>query len=122
MHTDTVVPVAFFVFLAYVIVGVTRAVSDGATRRQLLRANASPELARALTAAPLAELALQGALRSGLVIGSIGLALVVVQFMPYGPDQPIVYGTVLLFGAAGLLGYYALGRRTARRAGSAAPV
>ena len=38
-----------------------------------------------------------------MLVGAGGLGLVVVQFMPYGPNQPIVYGTVLLFAAAGLL-------------------
>lgn len=111
---ETVVPTALFFCLAFAIVGVTRIVSDGAIRRRLIQANASAELARAVTAPPSQDAALQSALKWGLVLGAVGLSLVVVQFMPYRPDQPIVYGTVLLFGAAGLLGYYAVGRRLAR--------
>ena len=116
MQVEIVVPVAFFVFLAFVIVGVTRAVSDGMTRRRLVQANASPEFARVVLARD-AETARRDALKYGMLVGAGGLGLVVVQFMPYGPNQPIVYGTVLLFAAAGLLAYYGVGRRVARRAG-----
>jgi hypothetical protein len=45
------------------------------------------------------------------VVGAIGLALIVVQFLPYQPDDPIALGVVLVFGAAGLLGYYVASRR-----------
>lgn len=111
MGVETVVPAVLFLSLAYVVVGVTKLVAENRTRRQLVEKGATPELARAVMASPQADLGLYGALKWGLVIGAVGLALVVVQFMPYRPDQPIVYGTVLLFGAAGLLAYYAIGRR-----------
>ena len=35
----------------------------------------------------------------------------VVQFLPYRPDQPIVLGVILVFAAAGLIGYYLSARR-----------
>lgn len=116
---EIVVPIASFVFLAFVIVGVTRAVSDGMTRRRLIQANASPEFARTLLARD-AEASRRDALKYGLLVGAVGLGLVVVQFMPYGPNQPIVYGTLLLFAAAGLLAYYAMTRRVAAPASLAA--
>ena len=112
MQVEIVVPIAFFVFLAFVIVGVTRAVTDATTRRRLVQANASPEFARVVLARD-AEAARRDALKYGLLIGAVGVGLVVVQFMPYGPNQPVVYGTVLLFAAAGLLAYYGVTRRGA---------
>ncbi len=51
------------------------------------------------------------ALKWGLVTLAIGLAVVVVQFLPYRPDEPIVLGVVLVFAAGGLLAYYARAKR-----------
>ena len=111
MLTEILVPIASFIFMAFVVVGTTRVISDGMTRRRLVQVNASPEMARAITAPPSHDATLQSALKWALVLGAVGLSLVVVQFMPYRPDQPIVYGTVLLFAAGGLLAYYGMERR-----------
>jgi hypothetical protein len=112
MQVEVVVPVAFFAFLAVTVVGVTRAVSDGMTRRRLVQSNASAEVVRAVLARD-AEAARRDALKYGLLVAAVGVELVVVQFLPYGANQAITYGVVLLFAAAGLLGYYAIGRRMA---------
>lgn len=109
----TLVPIALFLSLTFAIVGVARVISDGRTRRRLIESGASPELARAIMATPPKDVGLHGALKWGLVLGALGVALIVVQFMPYGEDDPITIGVVLLGAAAGLLGYYALGRRSA---------
>jgi len=110
-----VVPVAALLSLAFVIVGVTRVVVEGRTRRRLIEAGANPEVAAAIVAPVRSDPGLHGALKWGLVTGAVGLALVVIQFIPYGPDDPIVFGLVLVFGAAGLLAYYASARRIASR-------
>ena len=112
--TETLVPIALFLSLAFIVVGVTRTISESRTRRRLIEAGATPELVRALTAAPQTDAALHSSLRWGLVLGAVGLALILVQFLPYRLDEPIVLGLVLVFGAAGLLAYYAAGRRMAR--------
>ena len=108
---EIIVPVALFLSLAFATVGVTRVISDGRTRRRLLESNASVELASAVVAPPQGDLAFGGALKWGLLLGSIGLALVIVHFLPYEEDDPIVVGIVMLFAAAGLLGYYVAARR-----------
>ena len=112
--TETLVPIALFLALAFAIVGVTKIVSDGRTRRQLIAAGVTAEVAQAITAPPRAELGLHAALKWGLVIGAVGLSLIVVQFIPYRPDEPIAFGIVLLFVALGLLAYYVVGQRMMR--------
>jgi hypothetical protein len=111
--TNTLVPIAFFVFLAFVTVGIGRIISDARTRRQLIQAKLSPEHAQAILAEVRRAPDPAGTLRLALVIGSVGLALVLLQFLPYDASEPIGYGLVLVFAAAGLLAHLALARRVA---------
>lgn len=113
--TETLVPIVLFLTLAFAVVGVTKVISDGRTRRRLIDAGATPELVAAIATPPREDLGLYGALKWGLVVGAVGVALIIVQFLPYRPDDPIAFGLVLLFGAAGLLAYYAAARRMAGR-------
>jgi len=115
--TATLVPIAFLLTVAFTLVGVTKIISDGRTRRRLIEAGASPEQARAIAAALRDDPGLYGALKWGIVTGAAGLALILVQFLPYRSDQPIVLGVILVFAAAGLLAYYAAARRMARTPG-----
>ncbi len=108
---DDLVPIVVFLSVAYAIVGVTRIVSDGRTRRRLVEAGAAPELAQALTAPPRRDPGLGTSLQFGLVTGAIGVGLIVIQFLPYRTDEPIAAGLLLVFAAAGMLAYYALARR-----------
>ena len=118
--TEVLVPIALFVSLAVAVVAVTKIVSEGRTRRQLIQSGATAELARAVIAKPEEDVGLRTALQVGLVVGAIGLALILVQFLPYRSDDPISVGVVFIFAAAGFLGYYAAGRRMTRheRAGT----
>src|SRR6266571_3965496 len=111
MGVDVVVPVVALLSLTFVAIGMTKIISDGRTRRKLLDAGATPELARAVMASPQGDPSLYASLKWGLVMGSVGLALTVLQFLPYRSDEPIVYGLVLVFAAAGLLLYYVVGRK-----------
>ena len=115
LDADVLVPTGLFVAVAFIIVGVTKVISDGRTRRRLIAAGATPELARAITATPRGDPMVYSALKWGLVLGAVGVALIVVQFLPYGSDDPIVLGLILLFAGGGLLGYYAAARRLADR-------
>lgn len=108
---ENLVPIVMFLSTALAIVGVTRIISEGRTRRRLIEAQATPELAQTLLAPPRQDAGLYDSLRWGLVIGAVGLALILIQFLPYGPEEPIAFGLVLLFGAGGLLAYYAAARR-----------
>lgn len=112
---DTLVPIALFLSLAFGVVSVTRIISDGRTRRRLIDAGATPELARALAATTRNDPGFFGALKWGLVTLAVGLALIVIQFLPFRSDEPIVAGLILLFLGGGLLAYFAGARRLARR-------
>ncbi len=110
---DTLVPLGLFAMIAFIIVGLTKVIYDGRIRRRLIDTGATPELAKAIAGTPHHDLELSGTLKWGLVTGAIGLSLVVIQFLPYRPEDPIMLGVVLLFAAGGLLGYYAIARRLA---------
>ncbi len=112
--TGSMVPIAFLLAVAFVLVGVTKIISDGRTRRRLIEAGAIPELARAIAAAPKEDPGLYGTLKWALVTGAVGLALILIQFLPYRSDEPIVLGVILVFAAAGLLAYYVSARRRVR--------
>jgi hypothetical protein len=112
--TGTLVPVAFLLAVAFTLIGVTKILSDGGTRRRLIQTGATPELARAIVAAPKDDPGLYGALKWGILTGAVGLALILIQFLPYRPDEPIVLGVILVFAAAGLLAYYVSVRRLLR--------
>jgi uncharacterized membrane protein len=114
---DTLVPLGLFAMIAFIIVGVTKIVSDGRIRRRLIETGATPELAKAIMGTPRNDPELYGALKWGILTGAIGLALIVIQFLPYRPDEPIMLGVIFVFAAAGLLGYYVIARRLATRPG-----
>lgn len=107
---QTIVPVALFVCIAYMVVALTRIISEGRTHRKLLEKGATPEQIVALTARP-KRVDLAETLRWALLTGAVGISLIVLQFIPYDSDQPIAVGLVLVFGSAGLLAYYAAARR-----------
>jgi len=113
-ETGSLVPIAFLLSFTFILVGITKVLSDGRTRRRLIEAGATPELARAIVAAPKDDPGLYGALRWGILTGAVGLALILIQFLPYRSDDPIVLGLILVFAAAGFLGYYVSARRLVR--------
>jgi hypothetical protein len=105
-----IVPLALFISIAYAIVGVTRSVVDGRTRRRLLESNVTPDLAARIVAAPRAERS--SSLEWGLVLGAVGLALIIIQYLPYDEDDPMVMGLLLVAAALGLLANHVISRRT----------
>jgi hypothetical protein len=113
---ETLVPLGLFAMIAFIIVGVTKVVSDGRLRRRLVETGATPELAKAIVGTPRYDAELYGALKWGILTGAIGLALIVIQFLPYRPEDPITLGVILLFASSGLLGYYVIARRLVGRA------
>src|SRR5213078_4583982 len=102
----SLVPIAFLLSVTFILLGITKVLSDGTTRRRLIAAGAAPDLARVIVAAPRDDPGLYSALRWGLLTGAIGLALILVQFLPYRSNEPIVLGMILVFAAGGQLGYY----------------
>jgi len=110
----SVVPIAFLLSVTFILLGITKVLSDGTTRRRLIAAGAAPDLARVIVAAPRDDPGLYSSLRWGLLTGAIGLALILVQFLPYRSNEPIVLGVILVFAAGGQLGYYVAARRLVR--------
>ena len=117
---EIIVPLGFFVSIAYATVGVTRAITDSRVRRRLLESNASVELAAAVVAPPRREPVLGETLKWGMLIGAVGLALILLQFLPFDPDDPIATGILLVSAALALLGYYGTARRLTQREGMVA--
>ena len=109
----SLVPIAFLLSVTFILLGITKVLSDGTTRRRLIAAGAAPDLARVIVAAP-RDPGLYSSLRWGLLTGAIGLALILVQFLPYRSNEPIVLGVILVFAAGGQLGYYVAARRLVR--------
>ena len=112
---DDLVPLVVPLALFWAITALARTIAETRTRRRLIETNASPDLAAAVMTATRGDIALHDSLKWGLVIGALGVALIVVQFLPYQSDEPIALGVVLVFGAVGLLGYYAAARRLAKQ-------
>ncbi|HEX9705678.1 MAG TPA: hypothetical protein VGA20_10555 [Gemmatimonadales bacterium] len=108
------VPIAFLLSVAFTLVGVTKVISDGRTRRRLIDAGATPEMARAIAMTPKDDPGLFSALKWGILTGAVGLSLILIQFLPYRSDEPIVLGVILVFAATGLLAYYVGARRLVR--------
>jgi hypothetical protein len=112
--------IAFVGFFAAAVM-ITKILADNWTKRRLTAAHVSDETIRALRASD-REGAVAGALRWGLVLSGLGVALVMIQFLPFDFTDPIAYGLMLLFAGGGLLAHYAiLDRATRRKVGSEPP-
>lgn len=96
-------------------VAVTRIVSDNRTRRKLVEAHASEQVIHALYMRRTRDPDVFASLKWGLVSVGIGLALLVIQMLPYEFDEPIAYGLMFSFAGAGLLAFYAIAAGAARR-------
>jgi hypothetical protein len=93
-----------FAFLGFftAAVMITKILADNWTKRRFAAAQVSEEIIRAFHAGD-REGAVAWALRWGLVSCGLGLALVMVQLLPYNFSDPIVYGLMLLFAGGGLI-------------------
>ena len=117
---EILVPIVLFLAGAWMVVSVARIVADAALRRQALAAGLSPEQTHAALSSTAERPDHQGALKWGMVTVAVGAALILVQYLPYRGDDPIVYGIVLAFGGAGLL-TYAFGPARRRQAAGQTP-
>ena len=115
---STIIPVAFFLSITVTLIAITRIVTESRMRRRLIEAGASPELARIVTSGSATDLGVHASLQWGLVTAAVGIALIVIQYLPFQPGEPISFGILLLFAGAGLLGYHYAGRRLLRQRGT----
>ena len=113
MIDENLVAITFLLSFSYAVVTITRIVVDARTRRQMIQSGATPQQVEAVFAQPLRDPAVYGALKWGMVTAAVGCALILIQFLPYEASDPILLGVILLFGACGLLSYYATARRLA---------
>ncbi|MBY6204256.1 hypothetical protein [Halomonas denitrificans] len=88
------IPIVGFVCL----VAIVRAVIDGRVKRRLAEMQASEGMVRELVRADLIKRRHE-LLKWGLLLGAIGLALVGIELLGLGSENPGTYG--LLMGAAG---------------------
>lgn len=105
-------------FTAILVAGlayVTRTLVENRTRRHLVDRGLTAEEIRTLFTEPVPARA--GSLRVALVLFSVGAALILAQYLPYGAGEPFVYGLVLVAGGVGLLLYVWLAPRLGRRDG-----
>jgi hypothetical protein len=93
---------------------ITKILADNWTKRRLTAAHVSDETIRELHARD-REGAVVGALRWGLVLCGVGVALVMIQFLPFDFTDPIAYGLMLLSAGGGLLAHYAILGRASRQ-------
>ena len=106
-------PVLVFVSFFAFVLGTTKVLSDNWTKRKLIEARVSEDIIRALFRKE-SDPEMFAALKWGIVLAAIGMALVVSQYLPSGFDEPLAWGLVLLFGGAGLLVYYVVARAVIR--------
>jgi peptidoglycan/LPS O-acetylase OafA/YrhL len=99
-------------FIAAVMI--TRILADNWTKRHLTAAHVSDETVRALFASD-RERAVVGAQRWGLVLCGLGVALVMIQFLPYDFTDPVAYGLMLVLAGGGLLAHHAILDRAAKQ-------
>lgn len=109
--TENLVPLGLFVSIVVLCTSLAKIISDGRTRRRLIEAGATADVVRAVTPAVRDDLGVYSALKWGIVILAGGLALVVIQFMPYRDNDPIVPGILMVFVGVALLIYWAFVRR-----------
>ena len=109
--TENLVPLGLFVSIVVLCTSLAKIISDGRTRRRLIEAGATADVVRAVTPAVRDDLGVYSALKWGIVILAGGLALVVIQFMPYRDNDPIVPGILMVFVGGALLIYWAFVRR-----------
>ena len=112
----TLVLVGFFAF----VLGVTKVLSDNWTKRTLIGSRVSDDVIRTLFRKE-SDPEVFAALKWGIVLVSLGLGLIVSQYLPSGFDEPLAWGVVLVSGGMGLLAYYAVARALVRRGAREAP-
>lgn len=109
-ESPVLVLVGFFAF----VMGTTKVLSDNWTKRKLIEARVSDDVIRALFRKE-SDPEMFAALKWGIVLAAIGVALVISHYLPSRFDEPLAWGLVLVFGGAGLLVYYAAARAVLRR-------
>lgn len=105
---------AVFFAIVIAILGLAKILSDNRTKTKLIEARPSEEMVRALFGMR-EDRGIFSALKWGLVVVGVGLGLVVVQVFPADFSDPIAYGFLFLFGGSGLLAYYLIASRRARK-------
>lgn len=100
-----IVPSVLFISMAVVIIATVRTITDYLLRRQLIRSGISAEQMQSMLAPPLPGADRVTALKWGIVFVAVGLALVLIEFLPFRSTDPVVYGLVLISAGAGFLTY-----------------
>lgn len=93
----------------YAMVGfMTQVISTNSTRKKLGEQSLSPEQVEALMQG---TTDVPGSLKMGIITIAVGLALVVVQFLPEKMrDEPIAFGAIFLFAGIAFLVYHQIAK------------
>lgn len=107
---DVLAVIGIFWAIPFTLIALTKVISDNRTRRELIKAGGTEEMLEALFARKEEDPRRYTALKWGILTASVGLALVVVQFLPISFEEPdpAAYGLLFLFAGGGLLVYYAV--------------
>lgn len=101
------VPITLFLS----IVAIIKFVMDARVRRRLAETHASEDLVRSMLEADERGRRLS-ALKWGLVLVLMGLSFGLIDLLDLGPEDPAVYGLLLVASGAGMLGYHLIAHRT----------
>lgn len=104
MGVEILVPLGFFLSIVWIV----KIISDNRIRRKLIDQRVSDEMAEAIMSRGGAAPSAYGALKWGLIILSIGGALVFAHLLTIDMDDPIGIGLLCLAAGGGLVAYYYL--------------
>lgn len=99
---EILVPLGFFALVAYI----SKLIADTRVRRKAMEAHTSAETAEAILHRRGAAPSTQSALKWGLVVLSLGAAVLLLDLFAVGFESPLAYGVMLLATGGALLSYY----------------
>lgn len=111
MHTDSLIPIAFFVFIAYMV----KIVSENRTRRFLIEKGQVNENVKFLFSDRFSY-SVPSSLKWGMVLIAIGAAIIIGRILDaalpstYGEfdGEAMTFALMFIFGGVALIVYYAL--------------
>jgi hypothetical protein len=99
---EILVPLGFFALVAYI----SKLIADTRIRRKAMEAHTSAETAEAVLSRRGGAPSTQSALKWGLVVSSLGAAVLLLDLFAVGFESPLAYGVMLLATGGALLSYY----------------
>jgi len=105
-NLEFLMPLSVFIGLAVFWYIVIKYITDYLLKRKMIEKGYVNEEGKALFKEEDVKANKFAALKWGLIAFFGGLSLVLIEFIPFGPESPLPYGLVILFVAGGFLVYY----------------